>query len=285
VHHANQFNGHAHLLARYCGLDGTRPPRVHGYLQPGWSIDGGLAPGTPYVSGSPIFLWSERTRRRAWSLGRRNAVVTGAPWIYLQRLEPECGAVTGEQRQGTIFYLSGGGGRPEAGGDHHRLVATIREVETGPVTVCLHRPEFRSRRIRRAYEGAGFRVVCHGYPGDRWQGTDTRFLYRQLAGLRRHRRVASNRLDTAVWYGILAGCEPAVYGDPMASPGEDPAFGALGRTRRQWPDLHGPAVDLDLAREAAHAELGTRFLAAPGELREMFGWPRPGARREWCGTR
>ena len=68
MHHANHFYGHAHVLARYCGLDADHPPRMQGYLQHGWNIGDGLARGVPYVERSPIFVWSDRTRRRAWSL-------------------------------------------------------------------------------------------------------------------------------------------------------------------------------------------------------------------------
>ena len=45
------------------------------------------------------------------------------------------------------------------------------------------------RRVRPLYEQAGFRVICHGYRGHWWKDTDPRFLDKQLAELRRHRRV------------------------------------------------------------------------------------------------
>jgi hypothetical protein len=272
VHHANHFYGHAHIMARYCGLDADNPPRMHGYMQHGWNIGDGMAPGMPYVTGSPLFLWSEQTRRRAWSVGRRNTVVTGAPWVYLLAMEPD----PPPERAGTIFYPFHGWESQKVKGDHGELIDLIKEVETGPVTICLYWQEFHTTRIRRRYENAGFRVVCHGYRGHWWQNTDVRFLYNQLDELRRHRRVASNRVSSALWYGILAGCEPAVYGDPMVLAGEDPTFGGVARIRRQWPELHGTHVDPAVALELGHAELGTDYLASPSELRELFGWPTPG---------
>jgi hypothetical protein len=278
VHHANHFYGHAHVMARYCGLDESDPPRMHGYLQHGWNIGDGLAPGTPYVPGAPLFLWSETIRRRSWSLGRRNTVVVGAPWAYLAAMEPDLGAVPESERTGTIWYPFHGWEGQHVRGDHRRLVDLIREVEPGPVTVCLYWNEHKSRRIRRCYERAGFRIICHGYRGHWWEGTDTGFLYRQLEELRRHRRVASNRLSSAVLYGALVGCEPAVYGDPMVLQGEDPTIGGVERIRRQWPEFHGAEVDTVETRRIAVAELGADTLASPGELREIFGWGRPAAR-------
>jgi hypothetical protein len=271
VHHGNHFYGHAHLLARYCGLDEHHPPRINGFLQHGWNIGDGLAPGAPYAERAPIYLWSEQTRRRAWSVGHRNTVVVGAPWVYLLTMEPPAETVEAA-RTGTIWYPFHGWEQQEVEGDHGRLIDEIRATEPGPVTVCLYWQEYRTTPVRRRYERAGFRVVCHGYRGRWWRNTEERFLYNQLAELRRHRRVASNRLSTALWYGILAGCEPAVYGDPMVLQGEDPRFGGVARIRRQWPELHGPAVDRATAEQVARAELGVAHRWEPAALREVFGW-------------
>jgi hypothetical protein len=267
VHHANHYYGHTAVLARYCGLSGS--PRLHGYLQHGWNIGDGMAADHEFVAGTPLFLWSERTRRRAWSLGRREGLVIGSPWAYLQRMVPE---PAGRPREGTIWYPFHGWEGQHVLGDHGRLIDEIRATEPGPVTVCLYWQEFRSARVRHRYERAGFRVICHGYRGGRWRDLDPDFLGNQLAELRRHRRVASNRLCSAVFYGILAGCEPAVYGDPMVLANEDPRTGGQDRVRRQWAHLHGPAIDPAVARSSASAELGTDRLVSPAEMRNLFGW-------------
>ncbi|MFI7602635.1 hypothetical protein [Actinoplanes sp. NPDC049681] len=266
MHHANHFYGHAHVLAAYCGLNPEDPPRINGYLQHGWNVVDGLGAGTPYVSGRPIFVWSEQTRRRAWSMGRRYATTVGAPFLYLLST---AGSDDGTPREGTIWYPFHGWEGQHVVGNHQRLIDEILETEDGPVTFCLYWHEFRDDRTRRRYEQAG-RVICHGYRGLRWRDTDTRFLHHQLAELRRHRRVASNRLSSAVLYGAAVGCEPAVYGDPMELAGEVRPIAE--RIRRQWPELHGKSPDPGAARESALAELGADALASPAELREVLGW-------------
>lgn len=268
VHHANHYYGHSSVLARYCGLDADDPPRVHGYLQHGWNIGDGLAADHEFVPGTPVLLWSERTRRRAWSLGRRRTTVVGSPWAYLLRQEPDPGV----RRDGTIWYPFHGWEGQHVRGDHDALIDEIRATEPGPVTVCLYWQEFRSARLRRRYERAGFRVICHGYRGGWWENLDPLFLHRQLAELRRHRRVASNRLCSAVFYGTLAGCEPAVYGDPMHLERENMTFGGQQRIRRQWPELHGAEVEVAAAYEVAVAELGADRLLPPDALRAVLGW-------------
>jgi hypothetical protein len=276
VHHANYYYGHSHILARYCGLDFAEPPRIHGYLQHGWNIGDGFAPDHEFAAGVPALVWSGRTRRRAWSQGRRPAYALGAPWAYLMRLEPDENAAP---RRGTIWYPFHGWEGQHVDGDHSRLIAQIQLTEPGPVTVCLYWQEYQQRKVRRRYEQAGFRVICHGYRGDKWGNHDPEFLYRQLREQRRHLRVASNRLSTAVFYGALAGCEPAVYGDPMLLERENPAYGGQARVRREWPELHGEQIDPVVARQAAIAELGADRLLDPAEMRWLLRWPTEKADR------
>ena len=271
MHHANYYYGHAHVLARYCDLaEPLHPPRIQGYLQHGWNIGDGLAPGVPFVEGSRLLVWSEQTRRRAWSQGRRNAVVVGSPFAYLLAMDETPPA---EPREGTIFYPFHGWEGQEVMGDHQRLIDELRAHETGPITVCLYFNEHRVRAIRRLYENAGLRVICHGYRGFWWRDHDREFLLRQLAELRRHRRVVSNRLCSAIWYGLLAGCQAAVYGDPMVLDNADLTFGGEPRLRRQWREVYGHDPDPVVGRSIAEVELGADILAGPAELRVLLGWP------------
>jgi hypothetical protein len=271
MHHANYYYGHAHVLARYCDLaEPLHPPRIQGYLQHGWNIGDGLAPGVPFVEGSRLLVWSEETRRRAWSQGRRNVTVVGSPFAYLLEMDDTPPA---EPREGTIFYPFHGWEGQEVMGDHQRLIDELRAHETGPITVCLYWNEHRVKAIRRLYENAGFRVICHGYRGFWWRDHDREFLVRQLAELRRHRRVVSNRLCSAIWYGLLAGCQSAVYGDPMVLDNADLTFGGEPRLRRQWPEVYGHDPDPVVGRQVAEVELGADMLANPTELRVLLGWP------------
>jgi hypothetical protein len=203
-------------------------------------------------------------------MGRRQATVTGAPFLYLLAFTPPpAEPIT---RKGTIWYPFHGWERQRVRGDHARLVDDIMDTEPGPVTFCLYWHEYRNDRIRAEYEQAG-RVICHGYRGYHRLDTDIRFLHHQLAELRTHERVASNRLSSAIFYGVAAGCRPAVYGDPMhLESGDGPT---AERIRRQWPELHGKWPDPAVAEPVALAELGAGYLATPAELRAMLGWPEP----------
>ena len=74
VHHANYYYGHGHVLARYCELDEPmHPPRMQGYLQHGWNIGDGLAPGVPFVDGQQAVRVVGADAPRAWSQGRRDS--------------------------------------------------------------------------------------------------------------------------------------------------------------------------------------------------------------------
>ncbi|GAA3227432.1 hypothetical protein [Actinocorallia longicatena] len=263
----NHFYGHSRILSRYCGLPPDDPPRIGGVLQHGWTFVHGYGIGHKLTSGYGKYVWSDVVRRRGIAHGWRDYTVIGAPWNYLLELEPEEPAPA---REGTIFYPFHGWDRNELLGAHDRLIAEIRATEPGPVTMCLYWLEYDQPHIRTVYEKAGFRVISHG----RRDG-DPGFLYRQLAELRRHRRVASNRLTSAVFYGIAAGCAPAVYGDPMLMAGVNPLYEGRDLVPRLYPELHGPSVELAVAREIAAAELGRSYLAPPEELRLLLRWPVP----------
>jgi len=205
-------------------------------------------------------------------MGRRGHYLIGAPWIYLLDLEPD--PDTTAQREGTIWYPFHGWEKHSVSGDHARLADEIRDVETESVTVCLYWLEYANPAIRQAYEARGFRVISHGERGSRWDPNGRDFLRKQLTQLRRHRRVASNRLGSALFYGASVGCEVGVYGDPMLFEGERPEYGGTARRLRLWPELHDVRVDPGPARQAAWHELGFDYQATPEELRRMFGWKR-----------
>ena len=105
-----------------------------------------------------------------------------------------------------------------------------------------------------------------------WKDTDTDFLDKQLAELRPHRRVVSNRLSSALFYGAAVGCEIGVYGDPMILEAERAVLGGMERQKRLSPELHQVAVPRDVAAEVARVELGTDLVLAGPELISVLGW-------------
>jgi hypothetical protein len=257
-------------------MDAENPPAIWGVVQHGWNIVHGFGPGHLPPSGFPKFVWSDVVTRRGQGQGWRDYYVIGAPWNYLLT-EFETPPPASE-REGTIFYPFHTWDHAEIEGDHQDLIDEILSTETGPVTACLYWIEYEMPEVRELYESAGFRVISHGKRGTFKRGTDTRFLYKQHAELVRHRRVISNRLTTAIFYGASVGCEVGVYGDPMRYvevrdhlahhiDGEETA-------RRLHPGLRGVRIDDDVAREAARVELGLDQMATPEELREVFGWQR-----------
>lgn len=271
MHHHNDWYGHVRVLARYAGLPPGGPvPRVWGYLQHGWNVHNGFGANTPITAGMPRLVWSEAARRRGWAEGESDYQVIGAPWAYLLRLAP---APPDEPPGvGTIFYPFHGFEKQLVTGDHRVLAVQIRETETPPVTVCLYWLDHQDRRIRRTYERHGFRVVCHGYRGDRGRPGDADFLDRQLAEVRRHARVASNRLSTALLYGASVGRRIGVYGSQMSIENEAPVYGGNDRVRRLWPELHQTDVPAPVAAAFAHDELGLGHVLSPAELVEVCGW-------------
>ncbi len=275
MHHHNDWYGHVRILGRYAGVWEEGPsPRIWGYLQHGWNVHNGFGARTPIAKGMPRLVWSEVVRRRGWAAGETGYEVIGAPWAYLLRMEPDLGRVPDEKRTGTIFFPFHAFEKQAVFGDHDRLADEIRDTEQGSVTVSLYWLEFRTREIRKRYEDRGFRVITFGYRGDRSRPCHADFLRDQLVELRRHRRVASNRLSTAIMYGASVGCEVGVYGDPMTIEEDHPFYGGNERVRELWPEMHGVSVSPKVASGIARDELGFDHVVSSAELCEICGWAR-----------
>ena len=268
---SNYWYGHAQALAQYCGLDALPP--IHGIIQHGWTFVHGYGAAHKPPMGLTKFVWSDVCRRRGQILGWRDYQPIGAPLLYLDAILPHDEG----EREGTIWYpFHGTPDFEKVDGNHAALIDEIKDTESGPVTMCLYFVEYEMPHVRQLYEDAGFRVICHGQRGAKWQGTDANFMVRQLLELRRHKRVASNRLSTALFYGIQAGCEPAIYGDPMELVDMKAGFDGEALFRAWYPELFGAEVDLDRARELAAQELGVADMMPPDELALTLGWSSNG---------
>lgn len=268
---SNHWYGHAHVLAEYCGLDAEHPPRINGVIQHGWTFVHGFGYGHNPPGGFAKYVWGDVNRRRGQAIGWRDYVTIGAPFLYLDRLRPR--AEDAPEPEGTIWFpFHGTVDWESVHGDHDRLIREIQEVEDGPVTMCLYYVEYEQDEIRERYEEAGFRVITLGQRGTFYQGGTTNFLERQLDELRKHKRVASNRLSTAMFYGIASGLDPAVYGDPMDIPGIKQGFDGTHLLEKTFPELHGAHLDLEQARAVCDEELGRDYLMSPTELGLALGW-------------
>lgn len=272
---SNHWYGHAHILARYCGLDDVEPPPIKGVLQHGWTFVHGFGYGHRPPVGYARYIWTDVNRRRGQAIGWREYYVIGSPFGYLMQLEPP--DPDAPEPEGTIWYPFHGTADYEAvTGDHQRLIEQIKDTESGPVTMCLYYVEYEDPVIRRTYEDAGFRVICHGNRGTKWEGTTSNFLYKQLTELRRHKRVASNRLSTATFYGLAVGLEAGIYGDPMQFMDVKDGFDGKNLLEHTFPELHTPHVDPEPGRELARRELGLDQLLDPTELKLILGWQSHG---------
>lgn len=269
---SNHWYGHAHILAEYCGFDFDSPPRIEGVLQHGWTFVHGFGFGHNPPPGFTKYVWSDVNRRRGQAIGWRDYVVTGAPLLYLDGMTPR--DPDAPKPEGTIWYpFHGTVDFESVEGSHADLIHEIRETEGDrPVTVCLYYVEYEQPDVRQHYEDAGFRVISHGRRGRLWEGGNTGFLKEQLAELRRHERVASNRLSTAIFYGAGLGLDAGVYGDPMEFVGGRAGFIGENLLEHTFPGLHGRFLDRDHAGTVARRELGADALMSPEELRLALGW-------------
>ena len=95
----NRFYGHVHLLAKYCGLEGS--PWINGYLQHGWNATDGFGNYLGSKRSATKYVWSKRCENIIKQSGKKNVFVVGAPWLYLSNVYPQA---TNLNRSGVIAY-------------------------------------------------------------------------------------------------------------------------------------------------------------------------------------
>jgi len=95
----NRFYGHVHLLAKYCGLEGS--PWINGYLQHGWNATDGFGNYLGAKRISNKYVWSKRCETLIRNKGRNNVFAIGAPWLYLEDVYPK---KKFSSQSGTIAY-------------------------------------------------------------------------------------------------------------------------------------------------------------------------------------
>ena len=259
MHPDNAFYGHNHVLARYVGAES--PPPIWGHLQHGWQPGTGVSHRRRLVGWLPKLVWARHNEQASRAVGITPVRAIGAPFLYLQAI----GERLAQPDLGTIFYPFHGWERAGVVGSHVALADAIAERDGSGSTVCLHWVEHSQPEVRRVYDDHGFRVVTHG------RRHDPTFLDHLHDEMSRHRRVASNRVATAIWYGGALNREIEVYGPVFglsASDGE--AFARFQRA--EWPALCDGGLGAADARAAAGEELGEDQLLPPEELAAALGW-------------
>ena len=264
----NHFYGHSAALALAAGL--PRPRHIPGLVQHGWTIvppSVAQAHDFPHVGVDPrwtLYVWSHRSRGWSPDEDTRRSTALGSPFLYLEREARAAGwqpAGTGP----TLWIPFHGTRLTRVTGDHAGLAREAFERD-GPSTVCLHVEDADDPEIVQAWAAPGHHLVTAG------RRSDPDFLARILGMMGGARRVASNRLGTALIYAAALGKEVAVYGPPLVLSGGETR--AMERLRDLWPEFHGDTTSVDRTRPVADDELGRSALLPAAELRRALGWDR-----------
>ena len=268
VHLANAYYGHAAILRRWAGAPSDRP--IAGMLQHGWNTGTGFTPhDLPRAVRRflPCFVWNEYNLRRSMADGYGAVAAVGAPFLYLARATPLTFPPRPSKR--TIAYpFHAWEGETVRGGSHQAYARQIAERE-GSATVCLYWLEYEDVSVRGAYEEQGHRTICHGRRTDPW------FLDAQLAALRDHNRMVTNRVSSALWYASALGLEVEIYGPRMGFLSDAGLQSEYEGHRRRWPEFFEGPVSSDAATARALLELGAAFVREPAELAFILGFRGP----------
>jgi hypothetical protein len=262
----NAYYGHEGVLRRYARVDHARP--ACGIIQHGWTPGTGIIE-PQYLHGPwQKYVWSRGNEQLALEAGGAPVEAIGAPFLYQLRLQP---AAPPAGRSLIAFPFHGTEGDPVAA-TFSKYAQTLRQLERdgfGPITVCMYWLEHADPALREPFEKAGFAVTTLGHRDD-----NPRFIERFVDLVGQHAFVTSNRIGTAIFYGIAMGRPAFLVGPGMALRSErDPAGERVARwTRALFPELDYAAFDGSLQADYADRELGAEFVLSPADLRAKFLW-------------
>jgi hypothetical protein len=267
----NDYYGHAGILRRYCGVEGSPP--MPGRLQHGWTVEHGL-PVHAFAEPWPRYVWGDRNLRciRRDDLALAEAI--GAPFLYL----PQAPSPSPSRGPRSVLALPfHGWEKAKVSADFHALAGSLQALTReglGPVTVCLYWMEYEDTALRKIFENQGFAVVTNG----RRDGNPG-FLERQRALLWEHALVTSNRVSTATFYALAAERPFFLWGPPAGLSGSDDPDGARfdAWQRAEFPALTWARFDGGVQRDLGLQELGANHQRGPAALRELLAWTPTGA--------
>jgi hypothetical protein len=261
----NRFYGHVHLLAKYCGLEGS--PWINGYLQHGWNATDGFGNYLGSKRSAHKYVWSKRCENIIKQNGKKNVFAIGAPWLYLSDVYPQA---TSQNRSGVVAYPAHSSTWSKLG-DTSLEYAIYLKDKYGEVTVVLHRYDFANTQVKNTYASLGHQVKTHGN-GTPWENEfDPMFLNNQRDLLSSFSLVVSNSMSTPVLYATYLGLKAEIGGpvDYSITNADDMAS-QTGDGSVDWNLMINQNPDL------WEEELGLDCKKSPKELREILGWePKP----------
>lgn len=257
----NRFYGHVHLLAKYCGLQGS--PWINGYLQHGWNATDGFGNYLGSKRSANKYVWSKRCENIIKQNGKKNVFAIGAPWLYLPDVYPR---VTNKNRSGVVAYPAHSSSWSKLG-DTSFEYANFLKDKYGLVTVVLHRYDYANMKVKQTYESVGHQVKTHGN-GTPWENEfDPMFLKNQRDLLSGYSIVVSNIMSTPVLYATSLGLKAEIGGpvDYSITNADDKAS-QTGDGLTDWNSMIVQSPDL------WKEELGFDCKKSPQELKEILGW-------------
>ena len=261
----NRFYGHVHLLAKYCGLEGS--PWINGYLQHGWNATDGFGNYLGSKRSANKYVWSKRCENIIKQNGKKNVFSVGAPWLYLPDVYPQA---ANQNRSGVVAYPAHSSSWSKLG-DTSLEYANFLKVKYGSVTVVLHRYDYANTKVKQTYESVGHQVKTHGN-GTPWENEfDPMFLKNQRDLLSGFSVVVSNIMSTPVLYATSLGLKSEIGGPVDYSiTNTDDKASQTGDGSIDWNLMINENPDL------WKKELGLDCKKSPHELKEILGWdPKP----------
>ena len=271
----NLYYGHYYIFKRY--TNSILPYKINGELQHGWSNDHGIA-FNPEKNikhkNLRFYLWNENNLFNSLHYGYKNAVVIGAPFIYLPKSYTKENEFSSKSL--IVFPLhSDEYDYFDINTGYNIFLNNIKKIFPffNSITVSLAWRDFQDKNLVKLFSKEGFKVITMGH-----RDNNPNFLPNFVNIVNEHEYVCSDTFSSAIFYSLLMKKKVFIYGGSMSKyvDVKETWEGRNDYNHDKYSNLYPELLWENFDDKSHHAigekELGLDYKKSPKEICEIFDW-------------
>ena len=271
----NLYYGHYYIFKSY--TNSILPYKINGELQHGWTNDHGIA-FNPKKNiehkNSRFYLWNQNNLLNSLNYGYKNAVIIGAPFIYLPKFYSKEKEFSSKSL--IVFPLhSDEYDHFDINTGYNIFLKNFKKIHPffNSITVSLAWKDFRDKSLVKLFSKEGFKVITMGH-----RDNNPNFLPNFVNIVNKHEYVCSDTFSSAIFYSLIMKKKVFIYGDTMSKyvdmedKWEGRNFYNHDKYSKLYPELLWETFKHKSYSDIGEKELGWKYKKSPKEICEIFGW-------------
>ena len=276
----NDWWGHKHVLAKFCGVK-DQPifgSLQHGVITSNQEKDWDLSKDRNITS-VPFFCYSNALYKKSKNNNLKNIISIGSPFLYLDKITPQI-----KKKKGTIVFPAHGDFNLKKKGfvhkfsnkkrlfDHEGFIKNVEKNNSPPYTVSIIKDDFEY--MKKFYKRKNWKIFSSGNRFDKF------FLINSHKLISQNTHAVFCEFTSAIFYSMYLGLKvriavkspllkkivPYAYWIPK------PDRISFEIYRKIYPEIFFGKLPVKLAKNIAKERMGYDCLKSKKELKKILGW-------------